>query len=69
MTLPQSYSVWMAFGEPVIVAGTEPVWEAPGQKAAFVTAIEATDYDTACRLYSESLNSPIDKEIDNGTIQ
>lgn len=52
------YSVWLAYGEPVIVADTEPVWEEPGKRASLVVTLEADDYETAFRLYSESIEAP-----------
>ncbi len=52
----RSYGVWRAFGEVIIVEGPEPVWEEPGRQAQRLATLEAPDYETACRLYGESLN-------------
>lgn len=62
----KTYSVWLAFGEPIIVAGIEPVWEEPGKQAELVSTIEAPDYETACQLYQESLTTEC--EAENGSL-
>lgn len=51
----RTYSIWLAFGEPIIVSGNEPVWEEPGKQARLLTTIEAPDYETACFIYNNSV--------------
>ena len=54
----RSYGVWRAFGETIIVEGSEPVWEEPGRQAQHLAMVTAPDYETACRLYEDSINDP-----------
>ncbi len=49
----RQFRVWSAFGDTIIVEGTEPVWEEPGKQAELLAEIEAVDYETACALWND----------------
>ena len=49
------FCVWRAYGETMIVSGSEPVWLAPGEPAEKVAELQATDYDSACDIWGELL--------------
>ncbi len=52
----QTFTAWRAYGETLIVSGSEPVWLAPGEIAEKLAEIDAVDYEAACREWNASLS-------------
>lgn len=57
------YTVWRAYGETMIVSGSEPVWEEPGKQAEKVAELTAGDYESACDKWNQQVHEAAAKQF------